>query len=49
MRMLNDLNPIIYLHYVFERIAERPINRIEDLLPWIVAAELAAEKQKVAA
>ena len=34
---LNALDSEHYLRYVFERIAEHPVNRIDELLPWHVA------------
>jgi transposase len=36
---LNGLDPHRYLHHVLERIAMHPINRLEELLPWRVAAQ----------
>jgi hypothetical protein len=37
---LNDINPQLYLRHVLERIADHPINRIDELLPWVVAGQL---------
>jgi len=31
---LNNINPVKYLHKVFEVIQDYKANRIEDLLPW---------------
>jgi len=41
---LNGLDPEAYLREVLIRIADHPINRIEELLPWNVAANLLPEK-----
>lgn len=35
--LLNGVEPYAYLKAIFERIAEHPINRIEELLPWNIA------------
>src|SRR5579864_4349635 len=37
---LNGLDPEVYLREVMTRIAEHPINRIEELLPWNLAANV---------
>ena len=38
--LLNAMDPYLYLRHVLERIAEHPINRIAELLPWHVAAQI---------
>jgi transposase len=38
--MLNQMDPYLYLRHVLERIAQHPINRIAQLLPWNVAAKV---------
>lgn len=37
---LNGIDPQAYLRYVLTHIADYPVNRISDLLPWHVADKL---------
>lgn len=37
---LCGLDPEAYLRYVFEHIAEHPINKIHELLPWCLVSKL---------
>jgi transposase len=46
---LNHIDPQRYLHYLLERIADHPINRIDELLRWNVADQLNQPAQVTAA
>lgn len=37
---LNGLDPEAYLREVLTRVADHPINRIEELLPWNLVADV---------
>src|SRR5947208_14158678 len=43
---LNGLNPEAYLREVLSRIADHPINRIQEPLPWKLARELTGKLRR---
>lgn len=45
---LNGIDPEAYLRTVLARIAEHPINRIDELLPWNLYADHVTTEQKAA-
>jgi hypothetical protein len=45
---LNDLDPELYLRHVLERIADHPVNQIQQLLPWNLAPSLQNDPSKAA-
>jgi len=45
---LNGLDPSFYLRTILARIAEQPINRISQLLPWNLTATLQSDSAEAA-
>ena len=48
---LNGMDPQAYLRHVLEHIADHPINRVDELLPWNVAGQIERDiaEQRLAA
>ncbi len=46
--LLNDVEPYAYLREVLGRIADHPINRIDELLPWHLDLKSVEDLRQVA-
>ena len=42
---LNGIDPEGYLRHVLEHVAEHPINQVDELLPWNLAAQIKPPEQ----
>jgi transposase len=45
---LNGIDPEAYLRFVIKRIADYPVNCVEELLPWTVAEQIGATEMPLA-
>jgi len=43
---LNRVNPEAWLAWVLERIQDHPVNRINELMPWVYQAMIDAQKSE---
>ena len=44
---LTGVDPYAYLRHVLERIANHPVNRVAELLPWVVSSQISPPNQNL--